>query len=41
MQDKNFDIFDQSKKIASFKNKIIIYKKKVEIGNIDMYVFCF
>jgi len=38
MQGKNFDIFDQSKKIASFKKKIIIYKKKkVEIGNIDMF----
>lgn len=37
MQGKNFDIFDQSKKIASFKKKIIIYKKKVEVGNIDMF----
>jgi hypothetical protein len=39
MQGKHFDIFGQSKKIASFKKKkkIIIYKYKVEKGNIDMF----
>ena len=38
MQGKMFNIFDHSKKIASFKKKIIIYKAKVDKGNIDMFL---
>lgn len=43
MQGKNFDILDQSKKIASIKKKkkVIIYKNKVEKGNIDMFFVLF